>query len=300
MQPNPSTPSPIDQHIAKLVAQVNDQLERHLPPESMAPRRLHAAMRYAVLGGGKRMRPLFVYGAAEALAASPESADPLACAVELIHAYSLIHDDLPVMDDDDLRRGRPTCHRAFDEATAVLAGDALQALAFDVLVSDLPPSADAAGLVTLLARSCGSRGMAGGQAVDLEAVGESMGLEALKNMHELKTGALITCAVELPAVLHRAGQAQRDALRRYGQCIGLAFQIHDDVLDIEGDTAEIGKPQGSDQEQNKPTFPACVGLEASRKMAGDLFQEAMDCLSALPGSTGLLEYLARFTVERSR
>ncbi|MEM9532151.1 MAG: polyprenyl synthetase family protein [Pseudomonadota bacterium] len=279
-----------------LGAQINAFLAARLPQENVDPKQLHQAMRYAVFNGGKRMRPLLAYGAADALGMPRASVDPLAAAVELIHAYSLIHDDLPAMDDDDLRRGQPAVHRQYDEATAILAGDALQALAFEVLVED--QSERAAPLAVALARACGSQGMAGGQMVDLQAVGEELNANALASMHRLKTGALIRCSVTLPALACRAPQHLLAALDRYGDRVGLAFQIQDDVLDVAGATQDIGKPQGSDAEQGKPTFPACLGLEASRDKAQELVDEARAGLKTLPGDTTLLEQLARFSIIR--
>lgn len=243
-------------------------LDRALPHATATPRRLHQAMRYAVLGGGKRIRMLLAWAACTAVGAPPSRADHAAAAVELIHAYSLVHDDLPAMDDDALRRGRPTCHVAFDEATAILAGDALQALAFEVLATDPGLAADPARLADLilrLGRACGSAGMAGGQAVDLEAVGHALDLDALAAMHRLKTGALIRAAVALGA---RAGGeddgAVLDALDRYADHLGLAFQIRDDVLDVEGDTATIGKQQGADAARDKPTYVSLLGPGGAR------------------------------------
>lgn len=243
-------------------------LDRALPHATATPRRLHQAMRYAVLGGGKRIRMLLAWAACAAVGAPPARADHAAAAVELIHAYSLVHDDLPAMDDDALRRGRPTCHIAFDEATAILAGDALQALAFEVLATDPGLAGDparAADLMLRLGRACGSAGMAGGQAVDLEAVGRALDLDALAAMHRLKTGALIRAAVALGA---RAGGEDDDdvldALDRYADHLGLAFQIRDDVLDVEGETATIGKQQGADAARDKPTYVSLLGLDGAR------------------------------------
>ncbi len=302
MQANPTSPNQTDARIEAHVALVDRALDQVLPSEAKFPRRLHRAMRYAVLGGGKRMRPLFTIAAGESLRLDVAEVVHLACAVELIHAYSLIHDDLPAMDDDDLRRGRPTCHKAFDDASAILAGDALQALAFDALVSVAPtggPGATAR-LVRALAGACGSQGMAGGQALDLRAAGGRLSQSELERMHRLKTGALIHCAILLPALFCGASAPQVDALSRYGDRVGLAFQIHDDVLDVEGETDEIGKPQGSDSARGKATFPACLGLARSRQLAGELMREALAALAPLDGSVELLSYLARFTVERSR
>lgn len=269
-------------------------LERVLPAPTAMPGRLHAAMRYAVLGGGKRIRMLLAWAACTAVGGAASRADAAAAAVELIHAYSLVHDDLPAMDDDALRRGRPTCHIAFDEATAILAGDALQALAFEVLAADPGLAAEPARLVDLvlrLGRACGSSGMAGGQAVDLEAVGRTLDLGALETMHRMKTGALIRAAVALGA--RSGGEDDPEVLEtldRYAEHVGLAFQIRDDVLDVEGETATIGKQQGADAARDKPTYVSLLGLagarmalEAERAAA----QRALD--DALAASRGRLD-----------
>ncbi len=285
----------IEKSLKSVRRRVDDFLDRTLPAQDAEPRRMHQAMRYAVLNGGKRMRPLFVHAAGQALDLAPESLDSMACAVELIHAYSLIHDDLPAMDNDDLRRGIPTCHRRFDEATAILAGDALQALAFEVLAA--MPGCRVETL-SLLAHACGSFGMAGGQAIDLDSIGLSLSIDDLINMHELKTGALINCSVTISAVNSNADEHIISALNRYGRNVGLAFQIHDDILDIEGETSIIGKPRGSDANQNKPTFPACLGLEQSRNMARQLLEEALESLDVLPGDVSLLDHLARYSISR--
>jgi len=253
-----------------------ERVDRHLNlwlPEPAGPEsRLQEAMRYSVVGGGgKRVRPILVYAAGQALNIAPEQLDACACAVEIIHAYSLIHDDLPAMDDDELRRGRPTCHMAFDDATAILAGDALQAFAFEVLASDSAMQTSAGNrieMIKLLAQASGSVGMAGGQAIDLGAVGKSLSLQQLENMHLLKTGALIRASVLLGAMCSP----------------GLAFQIHDDVLDVTADTETLGKPQGSDEKQNKPTYPALLGLEGATQRAQELHEQAI-CVSFLPISS---------------
>lgn len=258
---------------------------------------LASAMQYSVMSGGKRLRPVLVYAAGQALGVDDALLDAPAVAVELIHAYSLVHDDLPSMDDDDLRRGRPTCHKAFDEATALLAGDALQTLAFEHLATLPHPSA--ALLVTCLARAAGRAGMAGGQAVDFASVGQQIELERLIEMHAHKTGALIVASLEMPGLLCESSQGERvQALRIYGQAIGLAFQIQDDVLDIEGDTAVIGKMQGADQRLNKPTYPALLGLEGARQRAHELIDKACDALTPLGEAATALKALARFMIER--
>jgi len=280
---------------------IEQALEERLPDASTEPIKLHEAMEYAVLGGGKRVRPLLSYSAGEALQVDPDLLDGVACAVEFIHAYSLIHDDLPAMDDDHLRRGQPTCHIAFGEAMAILAGDALQALAFESIVSDAAlwdePLA-VRNAAQSLATACGSVGMAGGQALDIEATGALLELEQIKQLHELKTGALIRCALQLPALVGGVKQTQLDALGRFGEDIGLAFQIQDDILDVEGATARLGKPSGSDQAANKATFPALIGMTRSRQLVTDLLGSALRRLDVLPGDVTLLNTLAHYIVER--
>ena len=288
--------------LVALAARAESVLEHALPADTQAPANLHRAMRYSTLGGGKRLRPCLVYGAALACAGTLDQADAAGAAVEMIHAYSLIHDDLPAMDDDDLRRGKPTCHIAFNEATAILAGDALQALAFEVLARDTGDGRDAAlhiEMLRVLAAACGSQGMAGGQAFDLDAVGHTLSRDELERMHAHKTGALIRASVHLGALA--AGErddARIDALLRYGHAVGLAFQIRDDILDIEGDTAVIGKPQGSDAAQNKPTYPAILGPDASRALAERLRAEAIDALAIFDDRAEHLRDLAHYSVDR--
>ena len=276
-------------------------LEHHLQSEHVAPQSLHKAIRYSALAGGKRFRPVLVYATGKALDVPLDDLDPIAAAIEFIHAYSLIHDDLPAMDDDDMRRGRPSCHRAFDEATAILAGDALQALAFEVLASELP--ADQPGslaVVNEIARACGSTGMAGGQALDLAAVGRSIDEQALKTMHRLKTGALIRAAVIAPCIVAEADQASFDGLAQYGDCIGLAFQIADDILDVTGNSALTGKSTHADRALDKPTFPSILGLEESIRQAEFLRDEAIRHLQVLPGDTTTLAWLADYVIRRDR
>ncbi|WP_208854128.1 (2E,6E)-farnesyl diphosphate synthase [Thioalkalivibrio sp. ALJ1] len=279
---------------------IESVLDRHLTVDGAPDARLIDAMRYATLSGGKRLRPVLVYAAGRTTGAPEAALDAMAAAVEMIHVYSLIHDDLPAMDDDDLRRGRPTCHKAFDEATAILAGDALQALAFDVLiggVSDLP-SASGLHAARELATAAGLHGMAGGQAIDLGACGQPIDLAELERMHRLKTGALIRASVRLGA---RAGSPEPDTLERltrYAECIGLAFQIRDDVLDVEGDPEVLGKACGADARLQKPTFPSLQGLEASRERAVALVDEALDELQPFGQEADLLRFLARYIVDR--
>jgi farnesyl diphosphate synthase/geranylgeranyl diphosphate synthase type II len=259
-------------------------------------------MRYSVLGGGKRLRPTLVYATGTALGAAPEALDDPAAAVELIHVYSLVHDDLPAMDDDDLRRGRPSCHRAFDEATAILAGDALQALAFELLAAPADP-AEATRRLTmsrLLARGIGTAGMAGGQAIDLESVGRQLDLTALQTMHRLKTGALIETSVLMGAAA--AGVLEgptHDSLREYGAAIGLAFQIQDDILDVTGTTASIGKVAGADAAHAKPTYTSLMGLDGARAAATAQLARARTAIAPLGGAGAELARIADFVVGRA-
>jgi geranylgeranyl pyrophosphate synthase len=261
------------------------ELARRLPLASAVPQRLHEAMRYSVLGGGKRVRPVLVYATGTALDLPIAQLDAAASAIEFIHAYSLIHDDLPAMDDDDLRRGQPTCHKAFDEATAILAGDALQVLAFQLLASDPSLPADPAirlRLVELLAIASGTDGMAGGQALDLAAEGQSLDLSAVELIHARKTGALIRVAVLMAAACKSPLEASIAAgLDRYATAIGLAFQIQDDLLDIEGDPALLGKATGADQVHHKPTYPAVAGVAAAKQRVQVLHTEALQAVTPL-------------------
>ncbi|NQD36886.1 geranyl transferase [Permianibacter sp. IMCC34836] len=281
---------------------VDGALARMLPVAEGPTARLHAAMRYATLNKGKRLRPILVYAAGALRHADAHDLDVAACAVELIHAYSLVHDDLPAMDDDDLRRGQPTTHIAFDEATAILAGDALQTLAFEHLAA-APLSAQSEPiriqLLQLLAKASGAAGMGGGQAIDLAATGQQLTLAELQHMHALKTGALITASVLMGAACSGPWQPNEwQALTAYGNALGLAFQIHDDVLDIEADTATLGKPQGSDIEKGKMTFPALLGLAEAKRRAQQTAEQAVSALAGLPYHTGRLIELARYVVSR--
>ena len=295
-----------DQAFASLVEQfqqrVDTALDHWLPPANVNPVRLHQAMRYAVLAPGKRVRPILVYATATALGVELSRVDGAAAAVEIIHAYSLIHDDLPAMDDDDLRRGRPTCHREFDEATAILAGDALQALAFYILSHDPEMTPDAASrlqMIEKLALFSGSRGMAGGQAIDLEAVGKTLNIAELETMHIHKTGALIRTCIQLAALsCDRLDESRFQALDSYAKSIGLSFQVQDDILDVIGDTQTLGKSQGSDSALNKPTFPSIVGLEASREKARELHRNALQALSIFAEEADILRYISAWFVER--
>jgi geranylgeranyl pyrophosphate synthase len=287
--------------IAQSRARCEAALERWLPAADIHPVRLHSAMRYSALGAGKRIRPTLVYATAQAIGLAPETVDAAAAAVELIHAYSLVHDDLPAMDDDDLRRGRLTCHKAFDEATAILVGDALQTLAFQVLALDENlPAAVRVAMVATLARASGSRGMAGGQALDLAAESQMPDLAMLENIHIHKTGALIRAGVSLATLARPDLDPQlAERLDRYAKCLGLAFQIRDDILDVEGDSAVIGKTSGKDQAQEKATYPALMGLGAAREAAEGLISEALGCLDGLDGAADPLRWVADYMVRRN-
>lgn len=281
---------------------VDAALERLFQAPASDLERLYAAMRYSVINGGKRVRPLLVYAACESLGGDLAQADAAACAVELIHAYSLVHDDLPAMDDDDLRRGQPTTHIAFDEACAILAGDALQSLAFEVLGSDTGNPADAAlrlRMLATLSRAAGPAGMVGGQAIDLAAVGIKIDQQALERMHRHKTGALIEASVVLGAMASgKASAIQLNALQQYAQAIGLAFQVQDDILDVESDTATLGKTQGKDEANDKPTYPALLGLEAAKTYALELRDQALAALRDFDERAEPLRQLAEFIVAR--
>lgn len=266
--------------------------------------RLREAMRYSALGGGKRLRPVLVYTTGESLGATHATLDGPAAAVELIHVYSLVHDDLPAMDDDDLRRGRPTCHKAFDEPTAILAGDALQAHAFELLANHEagPPDAQARlAMIRVLAAAIGTQGMAGGQAIDLGAVGHALSLTELEDMHRRKTGALIEASVLLGAIAAgtRAGPVY-EALRAFGAAIGLAFQIQDDILDVAGNAEALGKATGADAARAKPTYPSTVGIEQARRLAVALRDRAVDALGPLGPRGAGLAALAHYVVSRER
>ena len=310
-------------------ARVEAALDRSLPSAQASPQRLHAAMRHGVLNGGKRMRPLLVYASGSALGADAADLDAAAVAVELIHCYSLVHDDLPAMDDDALRRGQPTVHVAFDEATAILAGDALQSLAFEVLAAAPQCDARKVAMLAELARASGMAGMCGGQALDIDATGhtkrchtkrcqshvfgreiqtvdvlrpkndpDTFSLADLERLHAMKTGALLRCAVRLGAIAGNADADARMALDRYADALGLAFQIRDDLLDIEGDAATLGKTAGKDLAQDKATFPALLGIDASRARLAELSGLMHDALAGLDMDTAALAALARKVVER--
>lgn len=296
------TDNTLDAFRTRCLARIESTLDDILPAATVPPSRLHEAMRYTVLASGKRIRPLLAYAAAEAIGADIGLVDRPACSVELIHAYSLIHDDLPAMDDDDLRRGRPTCHRAFDEATAILAGDALQTLAFQVLAEAPGLSAESRiGMVEALSRASGSRGMVGGQAMDLEAEGTPLDVAMLENIHIHKTGALIRASVQM-GIRARSGVIADHAERidHFAKCLGLAFQIQDDILDVEGDTSEIGKTAGRDIDLNKATYPAIVGLADAKEMAANLTREAHTALEVFGESADPLRGVANALLGRKR
>ncbi len=282
------------------LTRLDDSLDRLIPATSAASR-LSEAMRYAALSGGKRIRPLLVYGAAELAGATPGQADIPACAVELIHAYSLVHDDLPAMDDDDLRRGQPTCHRAFDEATAILAGDTLHTRAFELLASEGDFRAETRiAMIRQLSCAAGVDGMAAGQMQDMLAQGQQQTVAALEEMHYLKTGRLITVSLQLGYFAAEIDQpVLLEDLTRFGDAIGLEFQIQDDILDVTMDTEQLGKPSGSDEKLNKSTFPSLLGLDASRERARLLCEQAQQVLSGYGSRAAPLQQLAQYIIARN-
>jgi geranylgeranyl pyrophosphate synthase len=283
------------------VARVNAQLDKTLPLAEGPTERLLSAMRYSVLNGGKRLRPLLCFAAADAVAEANHHTEIAGASVEMIHAYSLIHDDLPAMDDDDLRRGKPSCHIQFDEATAILAGDALQAMAFEQLATmqGIPPVAQVE-LIRLLANHIGSSGMVAGQAIDLAATGKSLTLDQLKFMHTHKTGALIETSVLMGAVTTtKATTAQLKALSGFARAIGLAFQVQDDILDVESSTSQLGKQQGSDAAKGKPTYISLLGLDDARAQVDELYRESIACLELFGDRAEPLRYIAGFIVNRA-
>jgi geranylgeranyl pyrophosphate synthase len=279
---------------------VDSALDHHLPLGS-DPTQLRAAMRYSLFNGGKRVRPILAYASALAINPLVDLAliDPVACALECLHSYSLVHDDLPAMDDDDLRRGKPTCHIAFNEASAILAGDGLQTLAFDLLTQTDLPASTQIQLVRQLASGSGAEGMVLGQAIDLAAVDHQLDLTQLENMHRHKTGALIRAAVAMGATAAGATPTQLHALDSYAAAIGLAFQVQDDILDVTADTATLGKQQGADIARNKPTYVSLLGLDTARDKAAELHQQAQAALRDFGESAMHLRQLARYIVERS-
>ena len=290
-------------------ARMETALQRFLPAPEIVPGRLHRAMRYAVLGGGKRVRPLLAFAAGELAASDPARVEVVAAAIEMIHAYSLVHDDLPCMDDDVLRRGRATVHVKYGEALAMLVGDALQALAFESLAAAAghgAPAGAVASMVAELAHAAGSLGMAGGQAIDLASVGVALDRDALEDMHRRKTGALLRASVRLGGLCAAEGGAgageararRMQALDRYADAIGLAFQVVDDILDVEGDAATLGKTAGKDAQSNKPTYVSALGLDAARQLAGRLREQARDAIAPLGEAGQRLAGLADLIVLR--
>jgi len=289
------------QWMADIQQRTESALDRALPAADIAPTRLHEAMRYAVLGGGKRVRPLLVHAGGQLSGAAPERLDRVSCALEMIHAYSLVHDDMPCMDDDVLRRGRPTCHVEYDEATALLVGDALQTQAFlhvaEAPIADAPERQVA--MIRQLALATGSRGMAGGQAIDLAAVGQQLSLAELEFMHIHKTGALIRASINLGVQCGRAlTDAQMASLDHVGKVIGLLFQVVDDILDTEADTATLGKTAGKDAANDKPTYVSLLGVTRARELAEEMCQEALDRLAPFGDAGQRLAELTRFIVRR--
>ncbi|MFK7794646.1 MAG: polyprenyl synthetase family protein [Gammaproteobacteria bacterium] len=281
---------------------VESFFDRHLPSKDQAPTTLHGAIRYSAMNGGKRIRPALVYATAETLGIELSEIDCIAGSIELMHSYSLIHDDLPAMDDDDLRRGKPTCHRAYDEATAILAGDAMQALAFSVLTDTSilgPEPAIRAQLANQLAHAVGSLGMAGGQAMDLAAVDKNISIQSLEYIHRQKTGCLIRACIDMTQTCCTIlNQQQRSSLLQFSEHLGIAFQIRDDILDVISDTDTLGKPQGSDSDQNKPTYVSILGLEESEKRCDTFYQLALNCLDEFKPSSKSLRMLAEHIVCR--
>lgn len=287
----------IKQKLQPLIERSDQQLNLLLSDTHSSSERLLSAMRYSVFNGGKRIRPVLVYAAGQALNCPLDQTDAPAAAVEMIHAYSLIHDDLPAMDDDDLRRGKPTCHIQYDEATAILAGDALQTSAFAAL-TDAQNQTGQLQLLQELVQASGSLGMVAGQMIDLASVGKSLSLVELENMHRHKTGALIRASVRMGAIAGGASPQQLDALTRYAEALGLAFQVQDDILDVESDTETLGKQQGADIALNKPTYVSLLGLEQAKEKARLLVENAEQSLNDFGPEADLLRELARYVIER--
>lgn len=291
----------LDRYLKEKVALVNEALDSLLPPEDRYPARVHSAMRYSLFAGGKRLRPILALAAFEAVGGQGTGAVNTACAFECIHTYSLIHDDLPAMDDDDLRRGVPTCHKKYDEATAILAGDALLTLAFQMIAESSLKGMDKGRLLQVIfevAHGAGSAGMIGGQMADIEGEGAEVTLPELQKIHILKTGTLMLSALRCGAILGGATNEQFDALSGYGKSVGLAFQIADDILDVTGDTAETGKAVGADEKLSKATYPALLGVEESKRRAAELVERAVESLSSLGDVAEPLRMIANFIVER--
>ncbi|WP_455234208.1 (2E,6E)-farnesyl diphosphate synthase [Thiogranum longum] len=297
-----SNPPDLESFTTHCRERVETALDRFLPPENTLPGRLHQAMRYAALGGGKRIRPMLVYAAGQALGAPHLALDAAACAVECIHAYSLVHDDLPSMDDDDLRRGKPTCHKVYGEAEAILAGDALHTLGFYILAHADMGTVDSQRrlhMIELLAQASGSRGMAGGQSIDLAATGRQLDIAELEDMHVHKTGALIRASVLLGAMCSdQLSDGPRYALDHYGKYIGLAFQVQDDILDVTRSTTQLGKQAGADRALNKPTYPSLLGLGGAQERASELHGAAIESLISLDERADPLRWIADYIIGR--
>ena len=288
----------VEATFARLRDRIESQLDAALPSAAEAPHRLHQAMRHSVLGGGKRMRPLLVHAAGEVFGADPHQLDAPAMAVELIHAYSLVHDDLPAMDDDALRRGKPTTHVAYDEATAILAGDALQTRAFSLLAEAALPAELRVACLQSLAHASGAAGMCGGQALDIDATGQLQSLDALTRMHALKTGALIRAAVRMGALCGHAPTTDLARLDRFADALGLAFQVRDDILDVEASSEQLGKTAGKDVAQDKSTFPALLGLDGAKAKLAELSAVMDDALAGYGEEANALRALGRLAIER--
>ncbi|MFO7813464.1 MAG: polyprenyl synthetase family protein [Pelovirga sp.] len=295
--------SELQAYLGRQLALIEEALDRYMPAVTIRPDRLHEAMRYSVLGGGKRIRPVLMLAACEAVGGDGRQALPAACAVEMIHAYSLIHDDLPAMDNDELRRGRPTNHKVYGEATAILAGDGLLTEAFVLLSrSDVlsgVSASDRLTIINLLATHAGTRGMVGGQMVDMEVEGNPIDLPTLEYIHTHKTGALIKAAIDIGGIIGGSLPEQRDALQRYAAAVGLAFQIADDILDVTAKTEELGKRSGSDQQRGKATYPALLGLTQARERARELNEVAINALQIFGQEAQPLRAIARYIIERS-
>ena len=292
----------LNQHLLETSQRIDNFFKTHLPAEDETPTTLHTAMRYSALGNGKRIRPALVYATANALHVPHEHLDIVAAAIELMHCYSLIHDDLPAMDDDDLRRGKPTCHKAFDEATAILAGDAMQALAFDLITNNSisgPSCEIRAQLTSILAQTVGSRGMAGGQAMDLAVVNTSLTINQLEQVHRKKTGCLIHACINMAQVCTDSlSMEKRQGLLNFADNLGIAFQIRDDILDEISDTQTLGKPQGSDKLLNKPTYVSMLGCEESERLCQNYYQDALDNIASFDQQADTLRMLAEHIVCR--
>ena len=287
--------------LTQLTDRIGKCLNDALPADDALPTRLHEAMRYSVLNGGKRVRPMLVYATGECLGVGIEKLDPAAAAIELMHAFSLVHDDLPAMDDDDLRRGKPTVHKKFDEATAILAADALQPLAFQVIAeSSSLTDPEKVAVMQIITRACGSQGMTGGQSIDLASEGKTLTIDELRTLHSLKTGALLgACVLSVRELCGDLSAERHSSLEIFADTIGLAFQIRDDILDVEGETDVIGKTAGADQRMNKATWPAIFGLDESRQYCDELLTSGLAALECFGERAASLRWIARYIVERN-